>query len=157
ERLLDTFDEWALGHARDAGIGPSERFEPTRVPASSRLDLDLRSGEIRSILWATGFRPDYPWLQVPVLDGKGQSQPDGGVVVDLSKPTDRPGSERRGGAGDGRLGGDLGSGDPAIQRVDQLVKLTRQAAARHRHLRPPLRSVLQRALFHTSPHDAHRQ
>src|SRR4026207_1360637 len=45
-RLLDTFDEWARSHARDAGVGAPERFEPTRAPASSRLDLDLRRGEI---------------------------------------------------------------------------------------------------------------
>ena len=70
-RLLDTFDEWARTNARDAEVGPSERFEPTRVPASSRLHLDLASGEIRSIVWATGFRPDYSWLDVPVVDAKG--------------------------------------------------------------------------------------
>ena len=80
DRLLDTFDEWARGHAREAEVGPSERFEPTRTPDSSRLDLDLRSGEIRSIIWATGFRPDYSWLDVPVLDGKGHLRHDGGVV-----------------------------------------------------------------------------
>jgi len=80
ERLLDTFDEWARTNARDAEVGPSERFESTRVPASSRLHLDLASGEIRSIVWATGFRPDYSWLEVPVLDAKGQLRHDGGVV-----------------------------------------------------------------------------
>jgi putative flavoprotein involved in K+ transport len=51
------------------------------VPASSRLHLDLASGEIRSIVWATGFRPDYSWLEVPVVDGKGQLRHDGGVVA----------------------------------------------------------------------------
>ena len=71
ERLLDTFDEWARDHARDADAGPPERFEPTEPPASSPLGLDLRSGEIRSIVWATGSRPDYSWLDVPVLDRKG--------------------------------------------------------------------------------------
>ena len=53
DRLLDTFDEWARTHPRDADVGPPERFEPTRVPASSRFGLDLRSGAIRSIIWAT--------------------------------------------------------------------------------------------------------
>ncbi len=80
ERLLDTFDEWARGHARDADVGPPERFEPTRVPAAPRLSLDFHSGEIRSIIWATGFRPDYSWLHVPVVDHKGQLRHDGGVV-----------------------------------------------------------------------------
>ena len=80
DRLLDTFDEWARTGTRDADVGPSERFEPTRVPASSRLDLDLGNGEIRSIVWATGFRPDYSWLNVPVVDRKGHLRHDGGVV-----------------------------------------------------------------------------
>jgi putative flavoprotein involved in K+ transport len=80
DRLLDTFDEWARSHARDADVGPPERFEATRVPASSRLTLDLGSGEIRSIIWATGFRPDYSWLDVPVVDRKGHLRHDGGVV-----------------------------------------------------------------------------
>ena len=57
ERLLDTFDEWARTSGRDADVVPPERFEPTRAPASSRLGLDLRNGEIRSIVWATGFPP----------------------------------------------------------------------------------------------------
>jgi len=80
ERLLDTFDDWARSHARDADVGPPERFEPSRVPAASRLALDLGSGEIRSIIWATGFRPDYSWLDVPVVDRKGHLRHDGGVV-----------------------------------------------------------------------------
>jgi putative flavoprotein involved in K+ transport len=80
-RLLDTFDEWASAQGFDAGVGPPERFPPTRVPESTRLQLDLRSGEIRSIVWATGFRPGYGWLEVPVVDAKGQLRHDGGVVA----------------------------------------------------------------------------
>jgi putative flavoprotein involved in K+ transport len=79
-RLLGTFDEWAGRHARETELGPEERFEPTRAPAASRLKLDLRDGEVRSIVWATGFRPDYSWLDVPVIDDKGHLRHDGGVV-----------------------------------------------------------------------------
>jgi putative flavoprotein involved in K+ transport len=80
ERLLDTFDEWAGTHRRDAEVDPPERFAPTRVPQASQLQLDLRSGEIRAIVWATGFRPDYGWLDVPVVDAKGRLRHEGGVV-----------------------------------------------------------------------------
>ena len=80
QRLLDTFDAWALAQGRDAEVGAPERLPPTRVPGAARLQLDLRSGEIRTIVWATGFRPDYQWLDVPVLDQKGQLRHDGGVV-----------------------------------------------------------------------------
>jgi putative flavoprotein involved in K+ transport len=44
------------------------------------LQLDLGSGEIRAIVWATGFRPDYRWLDVPVVDAKGRLHHEGGVV-----------------------------------------------------------------------------
>ena len=50
------------------------------MPTSARWQLDLRSGEISTIVWATGFRPDYGWLDVPVVDEKGQLRHDGGVV-----------------------------------------------------------------------------
>ena len=80
ERLLDTFDDWARTQHDDPGVGSVERFEPTRVPASSPLQLDLRSGAIASIVWATGFRPDYRWLHVPVLDEKGHLRHEGGAV-----------------------------------------------------------------------------
>ncbi|WP_433222640.1 NAD(P)-binding domain-containing protein [Dactylosporangium sp. CS-047395] len=76
-RLLETFDAWA-------GDRSDERPEPTRVPAKSRLQLDLTSGEIRTVVWATGFRPDYSWLDVPVLDAKGRLRHDGGVVEGVS-------------------------------------------------------------------------
>ena len=80
ERLLDTFDEWARTEGRDAEVAPPGRFPPTRVPESTRLQLDLRRGEIRAIVWATGFRPDYGWLDVPVVDAKGQLRHEGGVA-----------------------------------------------------------------------------
>jgi putative flavoprotein involved in K+ transport len=78
-RLLESFDEWAERAAADAL--PPERFEPTRAPNAPRLSLDLASGEIRTIIWATGFKPDYRWLDVPVLDRKGRLQHDGGVLA----------------------------------------------------------------------------
>jgi putative flavoprotein involved in K+ transport len=80
ERLLDAFDEWARSNGADSEVAAPERFAPTAVPPSARLELDLRSGEIRAIVWATGFRPDYQWLDVPVLDAKGHLRHDGGAV-----------------------------------------------------------------------------
>jgi putative flavoprotein involved in K+ transport len=81
-RLLDTFDEWALTSGRDGDLGRPERFAPTVAPASARLQLDLTSGQVATVLWATGFRPDYGWLDVPVVDAKGHLRHDGGVVTE---------------------------------------------------------------------------
>ncbi len=80
ERLLDVFDEWNRAAGEDPESAPPERFAPTEVPGSARTGVDLGSGEIRSVVWATGFRPDYRWLDVPVLDGKGHLRHQGGAV-----------------------------------------------------------------------------
>ncbi len=70
-RLLDAIDEHAGGRA--------DRPDPTPVPQAP-LGLDLGSGEIRSVMWATGVRPDFSWLDVPVLDRRGRLVHDGGVT-----------------------------------------------------------------------------
>jgi putative flavoprotein involved in K+ transport len=80
-RLLQTFDDWAHNSGVDSVDRP-HRFEPTRLTSAPVLDLDLSSGEIGTIIWATGYRPDYSWLDVPVLDRKGRIRHDGGVVRD---------------------------------------------------------------------------
>jgi len=79
-RLLDTIDQWATVNGLDCEVEPPHRLEPTRVEDSPPLGLDLSSGEIRTIIWATGFRPDYSWLESPVLDRKGYIRHDGGIV-----------------------------------------------------------------------------
>jgi putative flavoprotein involved in K+ transport len=79
-RLLERIDAWASGRGLDGEVDPPHRFEPTRVEGSPPLIMNLGSGEIRSVVWATGFHPDYSWLDVPVLDRKGRVRHDGGVV-----------------------------------------------------------------------------
>jgi len=80
-RLLDTLDSWATSSGFDHELDEPQRFEATRVPADSPLLLSLRSGEIKTVVWATGFRSDYRWLNVPVLNAKGQVRHDGGVTA----------------------------------------------------------------------------
>jgi len=79
-RLLNTIDEWASDNGLDNAVDPPHRFEPTEVESSPPLGMDLADGKIRTILWATGFRPDYSYLDLPILDRKGRVRHDGGVV-----------------------------------------------------------------------------
>ena len=79
-RLLNALDEWAEERGMSNGTSPRERHEPTRVPDSPKLGLDLNNGRFKSLFWATGFRPDYSWLDVPVLDRKGRIRHNAGVV-----------------------------------------------------------------------------
>lgn len=76
-RLLDRIDEVADADGAEAG----DRFAPTRVPESACLGIDFEAEGITNVLWATGFKPDYRWLDVPVLDRKGRLVHDGGVVA----------------------------------------------------------------------------
>ncbi|MGD8818248.1 MAG: pyridine nucleotide-disulfide oxidoreductase, partial [Acidobacteriota bacterium] len=79
-RLLDHIDEWAEQTGVADEVARPHRFEPTRVDQRPRLGLDLADGSIRTIVWATGFRPDHSWLDVPVFDRRGRIEHDGGVV-----------------------------------------------------------------------------
>ena len=79
-RLLDTIDEWAADSPDAGSFESPERFERTRVDNSPPLSIDLRSGEIATIVCATGYSPDYSWLDVPVLDRKGKIIHDEGVA-----------------------------------------------------------------------------
>ena len=79
-RLLDTIDEWASANGISSQVAAPHRFEPTEVEASPPLLANLSRGAIKTIIWATGFRPDYSWLEVPVVDPKGYIRHDGGVV-----------------------------------------------------------------------------
>jgi putative flavoprotein involved in K+ transport len=79
-RLLDQIDEWARENGFDDTARPPYRLPPTRVEEAPPLGLDLAAGKIKTIIWAAGYRPDYSWLEVPVLDRKGLIRHDGGVV-----------------------------------------------------------------------------
>jgi putative flavoprotein involved in K+ transport len=79
-RLLDTIDDWAERNDAGAPIGAPERFAPTRIDDAPSLGVDCQRNGIRSVVWATGFKPDYGWLQVPAFDRKGGLRHDGGIV-----------------------------------------------------------------------------
>jgi putative flavoprotein involved in K+ transport len=79
-RLLDRIDEWALKNGYDDAACPPHRPAPTRVEPAPPLGMDLTTGEIKAVIWATGYRPDYSWLEVPTLDQKGRLRHDGGIV-----------------------------------------------------------------------------
>ena len=79
-RLLGVIDEWATENGLDGEVEAPHRLPPTEVEDSPPLSLDFTNGMISTIIWATGFRPDYSWLDVPVFDRKGRIRHDGGIV-----------------------------------------------------------------------------
>ena len=79
-RLLELIDEWARANGLDGTVEPPDRLPPTRVEEAPPLGMDLVKSGIKTIIWATGYRPDYSWLELPVLDRKGMVSHDGGIV-----------------------------------------------------------------------------
>jgi putative flavoprotein involved in K+ transport len=78
-RLLATLDQWATLAGIDHDVGRPERFAPTRTP-SAPTEIDLQRDEIRTVIWATGYRPDHHWIDLPVFDHKGMIRHHGGIV-----------------------------------------------------------------------------
>jgi putative flavoprotein involved in K+ transport len=79
-RLLEGIDAWARRSGLDGAVSAPQRYGPTDVGPSPRLQLALHN-EIRSIVWATGLRPDHHWLKVPAFGRDGTLQHAGGIVA----------------------------------------------------------------------------
>ncbi len=79
-RLLQRFDDWARATCLDGEVDDPEDIARTALAPNPPLELDLRGGEISTVVWATGYRPDYSWLDLPVLDRKGRIVHRGGLV-----------------------------------------------------------------------------
>jgi putative flavoprotein involved in K+ transport len=81
KRLLASIDDWVNANGFVERFPEPHRYEPTDVGPTTRLSMDLHDSRIRTVIWTTGYRPDYSWLNVPVLDRKGRIRHDGGVVA----------------------------------------------------------------------------
>lgn len=79
-RLLDGFDVWAAAHGL-SDLDAPHRHAATNIDGNPRLQCDLKNGSICTIVWATGYQPDFGWLQLPVFDSKNRLQHDGGVIA----------------------------------------------------------------------------
>jgi putative flavoprotein involved in K+ transport len=57
---------------RGIGAPPGRAYVPVWQPPAERPTLDPLAAGITSVIWCIGLRPNYRWLEVPVLDGFGQ-------------------------------------------------------------------------------------
>jgi putative flavoprotein involved in K+ transport len=78
-RLLASIDDWVREKGQEDRFAAPCRYEPTHLP-QPKLELDLNDGRLKTVIWATGYRPDYSWLDVSVFDRKGRIRHDGGAV-----------------------------------------------------------------------------
>jgi putative flavoprotein involved in K+ transport len=80
-RMLDTFDALAERSAVGEMLGTPERYAATRLDPNPCLGVNLVDHRIGTVVWATGFRPDYSWLQMDSFDAKGRLRHHGGIVA----------------------------------------------------------------------------
>ncbi len=75
-RLLDRIDEFAARHGH-GDFDHAGRPSPIRI-GTARTTLDICAFD--SVVWATGFRPEFPWLEGHLKNRKGALVHNGGVV-----------------------------------------------------------------------------
>ncbi|MCV2491279.1 NAD(P)/FAD-dependent oxidoreductase [Geodermatophilus sp. YIM 151500] len=70
--LLRRMDAYAHAVGLDDEIAPVPPDVPGARTDGAPVELDLAAAGITGVVWATGYRRDYPWLHVPVLDADGE-------------------------------------------------------------------------------------
>jgi putative flavoprotein involved in K+ transport len=73
--FLDMVDAHVARHGLDMPQDPGTRAvlpDPPCVTAPL-LRLDLDAAGITAVIWATGYGVDFGWIEVPVLDARGEA------------------------------------------------------------------------------------
>jgi len=78
-RLLERIDAFAAATGLDEKVDAPARIDPVQPNCAPR-EINLREAGIATVIWATGFRRDYPWLRLPVLDERGEIRHRGGIT-----------------------------------------------------------------------------
>lgn len=73
-RIDDAIDREGLAAPQDY------LFRAPDLTEEEPSHLDLAREGIRTVVWATGFRRRYPWLDLPVLDDAGELRQSGGIT-----------------------------------------------------------------------------
>jgi putative flavoprotein involved in K+ transport len=65
-RLLCDAYAAAIGHPTAADDEPPAAFDPPEV-----TELDLAAEGVSTVIWTSGYRPAFDWIELPVLDEYG--------------------------------------------------------------------------------------
>ena len=80
-RLRDFF-KFVERHCEEAGWPVPDIDWPEPLRLASRTELDIERSGITSVVWTSGYRPDYGWVQIPAFDDMGfPVQTDGATSV----------------------------------------------------------------------------
>ncbi|HEV8686009.1 MAG TPA: NAD(P)-binding domain-containing protein [Gaiellaceae bacterium] len=79
-KFKSRIDEYLQTSGTDAPEDDAATVEQP-VPPPRIEQLDLRGAEVGTILWTTGYRPDFGWIGVPLDDGYGWPAQQRGVTA----------------------------------------------------------------------------
>ena len=81
--LLDAADAYIEANGLDLPEEPEARkvFQDPDCVKNPILELNLAEAGIRTIIWATGYTVEHPWLQVDVFDERGKPKHQRGVAA----------------------------------------------------------------------------
>jgi putative flavoprotein involved in K+ transport len=73
DRVYNGICDLIDGHiARNAIEAPaSPHYEPVWRPTDVPAELDPTNAGVSSVIWTTGFRSDWSWVDLPIFDGAG--------------------------------------------------------------------------------------
>jgi putative flavoprotein involved in K+ transport len=78
ESIKNSIDAFISKNGVYAPIEP--RYNRLWAPKAERGMLDYRAAGITSIIWCIGFRADFSWIKLPVIDNRGSPVHDRGVT-----------------------------------------------------------------------------
>ncbi len=78
-RIRTSIDNWIEQEGIDAPIEPaySPCWQPSPVDDPG---IDLNTQPLAAVIWCTGYRSDFSWIDAPVFDGSGLPAHDRGVT-----------------------------------------------------------------------------
>jgi len=78
-RICRSIDDHISAHGLDAPEQPP--YVPCwSPPPGPPAPLDLSEEPLAAVIWCTGYRPDFSWVEVPVFDGGGHPAHERGIT-----------------------------------------------------------------------------
>ncbi|MEL6139130.1 MAG: FAD-dependent oxidoreductase, partial [Cyanobacteria bacterium J06628_6] len=79
ESIKQTIDKYIAQNQIEAPTEPP--YEPAWQPQTVPLEADALAANITTIIWSTGYRMDFSWIDVPVFNGSGYPAHERGVAA----------------------------------------------------------------------------
>jgi putative flavoprotein involved in K+ transport len=79
DRIKGAIDRYIAARGIEAPTEP--RYAPVWEPAADEARLSLAHADVSTVVWATGFRSDWSWVDVPAFDGAGYPSHRRGVTT----------------------------------------------------------------------------